>query len=160
VTLTGSADEAGAPSLERIAELVRSLASVMCQSGVTELDLELGTLAIRLRRPMHGAAGAPVPESTPVDVPEPFPASQDHFITAPMIGTFYASPAPGAPPFVTAGSEVYVGQTVGIIEAMKIMNEITADRAGVVDAVLVDNGQPVEYGSPLLRLNIGLGDRS
>jgi acetyl-CoA carboxylase biotin carboxyl carrier protein len=81
-------------------------------------------------------------------------------ITAPMIGTFYAAATPGAQPFVAEGDEVYVGQTIGIIEAMKIMNEISADRAGVVEAILVGNGQPVEYGSPLMRLAAGRSDRA
>jgi acetyl-CoA carboxylase biotin carboxyl carrier protein len=81
-------------------------------------------------------------------------------ITAPMIGTFYAAATPGAQPFVVEGDEVYVGQTIGIIEAMKIMNEIAADRAGVVEAILVGNGQPVEYGSPLMRLGVGRSDRA
>jgi len=74
-----------------------------------------------------------------------------------MIGTFYTSATPGAPPFVTEGDEVYVGQTIGIIEAMKIMNEIAAEGTGLVEAVLVGNGQPVEYGSPLMRLKPRLG---
>jgi acetyl-CoA carboxylase biotin carboxyl carrier protein len=76
-------------------------------------------------------------------------------IKAPMIGTFYSSPTPGAPPFVEVGEEVAIGQVIGIIEAMKIMNEIVADRDGVVRELLVANGQPVEYGSPLLRLAAG-----
>ena len=75
------------------------------------------------------------------------------FITAPMIGIFYASPTPGTPPFVSEGDVVELGQTIGVIEAMKIMNEIAADRSGLVDAVLVASGQPVEYGSPLFRLD-------
>jgi acetyl-CoA carboxylase biotin carboxyl carrier protein len=70
-----------------------------------------------------------------------------------MVGTFYTSPTPSAPPIVTVGDYVVAGQTIGIIEAMKIMNEITTDRAGVVMEFLVDNAQPVEYGSPLLRVS-------
>ena len=73
-------------------------------------------------------------------------------MTAPMIGTYYASPSPGDPPFVQVGDAVEVGQTIGIIEAMKIMNEIAADRNGVVAEVLVANSQAVEYGSPLIRI--------
>jgi acetyl-CoA carboxylase biotin carboxyl carrier protein len=69
-----------------------------------------------------------------------------------MIGTYYAAPSPGDAPFVQIGDEVEVGQAIGIIEAMKIMNEIIADRSGIVLEVLVENAQPVEYGSPLLRL--------
>ena len=88
------------------------------------------------------------------------PDPPEILITAPMIGTFYAGATPGAQPFVAEGDHVYVGQTIGIIEAMKIMNEIAADRAGVVEAILVGNGQPVEYGSPLMRLGAGRSDRA
>jgi acetyl-CoA carboxylase biotin carboxyl carrier protein len=126
---------------------------------MTELDLELGTIMVRLRRPTQGGLSTASAIESSIAVQDLEPSPQDHLITAPMIGTFYASPAPGAPPFVSAGSEVYVGQTIGIIEAMKIMNEITADRAGVIASVLADNGQPVEYGTPLLRLSIGPGER-
>ena len=77
-----------------------------------------------------------------------------------MIGTFYASPTPGAPSFVHVGDRVEVGQTIGIIEAMKIMNEIAADRSGVVAAILADNGQPVEFGSALITMSLGRGDRA
>jgi acetyl-CoA carboxylase biotin carboxyl carrier protein len=159
VTQSGSADDLGAPSPERIAELVRSLASIMRQSDMTELDLELGTIMVRLRRPTQGGLSTASAIESSIAVQDLEPSPQDHLITAPMIGTFYASPAPGSPPFVSAGSEVYVGQTIGIIEAMKIMNEITADRAGLIASVLADNGQPVEYGTPLLRLSIGPGER-
>jgi acetyl-CoA carboxylase biotin carboxyl carrier protein len=76
-----------------------------------------------------------------------------------MVGTYYKAPEPGADPYVKMGSRVTTGQTVCIIEAMKIMNEIAADRAGVVEAILVGNGQPVEYGSPLMRLGAGRSDR-
>jgi acetyl-CoA carboxylase biotin carboxyl carrier protein len=90
----------------------------------------------------------------------PAEAESGHLISAPMIGTFYASPSPGAPPFVQRGDQVFAGQTIGIIEAMKIMNEISADRAGMVLDVLVENGEPVEYGSPLIRLGAGRDARS
>jgi acetyl-CoA carboxylase biotin carboxyl carrier protein len=70
-----------------------------------------------------------------------------------MVGTFYTSPTPSSPPFVSVGDFVVAGQTIGIIEAMKIMNEITTDRSGVVMEFLIENGQPVEYGSPLLRVS-------
>ena len=96
-------------------------------------------------------------ENQPLASIEPDPP--EILITAPMIGTFYAAATPGAPPFVVEGDEVYIGQTIGIIEAMKIMNEIAADRTGVVEAVLVSNGQPVEYGSPLMRLGAGRSNR-
>jgi acetyl-CoA carboxylase biotin carboxyl carrier protein len=145
-----------------IADLVGSLATVMQQAEVTELDVALGGVTIRLRRPPANGSGQSVPASDHISVAlakteQPAPA---HVITAPMIGTFYAAPSPGAPPFVRPGDRVEVGQTIGIIEAMKIMNEITADRGGVIEAILVDNGQPVEYGSALMTMNVGRSDRT
>jgi acetyl-CoA carboxylase biotin carboxyl carrier protein len=132
---------------------------VMRQSSITELDLDLGDVSVRLRRPTPDRDGDEMrPERQPPAAIEPDPP--EILITAPMIGTFYTSATPGAQPFVTEGDEIYVGQTIGIIEAMKIMNEIAADRAGVVEAILVGNGQPVEYGSPLMRLGIGRSDRA
>ena len=88
--------------------------------------------------------------STPIDEP----AEKDgHVVTSPMIGTFYSASAPGEPAYVQIGDEVETGQVVGIIEAMKIMNEITADQSGVVTELLVDNAEAVEYGSPLIRIS-------
>lgn len=151
--------DSGALSAEGVAELVKSLASAMRQSDISELDLEAGPLSLRLRRnsgaAYHDPASLPEPRA-PVAAAPP----DHHVIAAPMIGTFYASPTPGAPPFVNEGDDVFVGQTVGIIEAMKIMNEIAADRSGTVAAVLVSNGQPVEYGSPLFELSQTRGARS
>jgi acetyl-CoA carboxylase biotin carboxyl carrier protein len=147
------------PAPERFADLVQSLAAVMRQSSITELDLDLGDVSVRLRRPRPDHEGGETRQETLL----PASAEQDPpevLITAPMIGTFYAAATPGAQPFVAEGDEVYVGQTIGIIEAMKIMNEIAADRAGVVEAILVGNGQPVEYGSPLMRLGVGGSDRT
>jgi len=155
-----SGSEPAPPAPERVADLVESLAAVMRQSSITELDLDLGDISVRLRRPPSNLGGC---GETRLDNQSPTPAELDApeiLISAPMIGTFYSAATPGAQPFVAEGDEVYVGQTIGIIEAMKIMNEITADRAGVVEAVLVGNGQPVEYGSPLMRLGIGRGDRA
>jgi acetyl-CoA carboxylase biotin carboxyl carrier protein len=150
--------ESGPPDAERVADLVQSLATVMRQSSITELDLDLGDVSLRLRRPAPDHDGGEMRlEHRPPHSVEPDPP--EILITAPMIGTFYAAATPGAQPFVVEGDEVYVGQTIGIIEAMKIMNEIAADRAGVVEAILVGNGQPVEYGSPLMRLGAGRSDR-
>jgi acetyl-CoA carboxylase biotin carboxyl carrier protein len=146
------------PAPEQVADLVQSLAAVMRQSSITELDLDLGDVSVRLRRPTSNHDGA----ETRLETDSPAPAKPDPpevLITAPMIGTFYAAATPGAQPFVAEGDEVYVGQTIGIIEAMKIMNEIAADRAGIVEEILVGNGQPVEYGSPLMRLAAGRSDR-
>lgn len=123
----------------------------MHQDSVTELDLELGALTLRMRRAVgtHAQANAaPVADSEVVR-----PEAPGHVVSAPMVGTFYTSPTPSSPPFVAVGDFVVAGQTIGIIEAMKIMNEITTDRSGVVLEFLVDNAQPVEYGSPLLRVS-------
>jgi biotin carboxyl carrier protein len=151
-------DLSGAPSPERVARLVDSLAAVMHQAQVTELDLDLGPLSLRMRRPSGGATPDQVPV---VSAPVPPTSVKEavHEITAPMVGTFYASPTPSADPYVAVGDTVSPGQTIGIIEAMKIMNEITADRGGIVQAFLVANAEPVEYGSPLIRFSLGPGDR-
>jgi acetyl-CoA carboxylase biotin carboxyl carrier protein len=97
------------------------------------------------------APAAPAPVAAPVAAPAaaPVPAKADHTVTAPMVGTFYAAATPGAKPFVDIGSEVNVGDTLCIIEAMKMMNQIESDKAGRVTAVLVKNGDPVEFGQPL-----------
>jgi acetyl-CoA carboxylase biotin carboxyl carrier protein len=94
------------------------------------------------------AAGAPATAAAPA-APEA-PAPSGHVLKAPMVGTFYRSPSPDAKPFVEVGQNVKAGETVCIIEAMKLMNEIEADATGMVKAILVENGQPVEYGQPLL----------
>jgi acetyl-CoA carboxylase biotin carboxyl carrier protein len=141
------------PAPAEVESLVRSLAGLMRGGGITELDVTFGAVSIRLRAALGPAAPAPSEPSVagPL-VAVAAPAVSEHVIAAPMIGTFYAAPAPGAPPLVEIGDRVEVGQTIGIIEAMKIMNEIAADRGGVVTAILVTNAQAVEYGSPLIRL--------
>jgi acetyl-CoA carboxylase biotin carboxyl carrier protein len=82
--------------------------------------------------------------------PESPPAPEGHVVKSPMVGTFYRAPSPDAEPFVEIGDTVKAGQTICIIEAMKLMNEIEADQDGVIKAILVENGQPVEYGEPLI----------
>jgi len=140
------------PSAE-IEALVRSLIGMMGGGGITELDLAFGAVSVRLRGVAPAAvAVASAPSTVTAAAAEIAHGVTEDLIAAPMIGTFYASPSPGEPPFVEVGDPVEIGQTIGIIEAMKIMNEIVADRAGVVTAVLVENAQPVEYGSPLLRV--------
>lgn len=133
-------------------DAVRELISLMGKGGISELDLTSGDVTIRLRGMGAGqlVVASPANDSAPVATAPSLP--NGHEITAPMIGTYYSAPAPGESPFVQIGDEVEVGQVVGIIEAMKIMNEIVADRPGVVIEILVENAQAVEYGSPLLRL--------
>jgi len=90
--------------------------------------------------------GAP---AAPAAAPAPAPEPKGHALKSPMVGTFYRAPSPGAPPFVEIGQSVSKGQTLCIIEAMKLLNEIESDVSGTVKAILVENGQPVEYGQPL-----------
>lgn len=142
---------------DQVATLVKSFIQMMQAGNIARLELEHGDLKVTLRA--HGAnaeaAGPPARRPAPImDEADATPAADGlHTITAPMIGTFYDTPAPGEPPFVQPGDHVEEGQTVGIIEAMKIMNEIAADRAGTVVAVLAASGQTVEYGSALVRLD-------
>ncbi len=152
--------ESDPPSPERVAALVQSLAEVMQQNALAELDVDFGTLSVRLRRPRQEPDRGDDASFATDEGEETVHAAHNHVITAPMIGTFYSSSTPGAQPFVTEGDEIFVGQTIGIIEAMKIMNEISADRSGTVESIFVGNGQPVEYGSPLMRLDQPRGGRA
>lgn len=132
---------------------VRELISMMGKGGISELDLSTGDISIRLRGQANATATSAVNSSLAAPgAPDTAVADEGHVVTSPMIGTYYSAPSPGESPFVHVGDEVEVGQVVGIVEAMKIMNEIISDRAGVVIEVLVENAQPVEYGSPLIRL--------
>ncbi len=134
---------------------VRALIEMMARGGIADLRLETATVRLRLRA--HGAVATSTvnaPPTTPlaIELALAEETREGIVITAPMIGTFYHAPAPGEPPFVNVGDPVEAGQIVGIIEAMKIMNEIPSEHAGVVAEILVAAGQPVEYGQPLLRL--------
>jgi acetyl-CoA carboxylase biotin carboxyl carrier protein len=142
------------PPTRPLTEMVRTLIDLMGSGGITALDLSFGDVSIRLR----GGGTPAIAPSTPLD-PAPVlyeesetDGADEHVITAPMIGTFYSGPSPGDPPFVRIGDVIETGQIVGIIEAMKIMNEIPADRSGIVRDILVASGQAVEYGSPLVRV--------
>jgi acetyl-CoA carboxylase biotin carboxyl carrier protein len=146
---------------EEIAELIR----LVEDSAIAELEVHQGRRKIRISKVGSAAASTAVP-APPVPVaavpsssasPSPAEASPDDEklasnlkqIVSPMVGTFYRAPAPGSEPFVEVGQTVAVGQTVCIVEAMKLMNEIGSDYNGVVRRVLADNAQPVEYGQPL-----------
>ncbi|MCS6997081.1 MAG: acetyl-CoA carboxylase biotin carboxyl carrier protein [Casimicrobiaceae bacterium] len=154
---------------------LKSLIELVQDSGIAELEITEGEERVRITRvpsapiasptivpPVAAAPVLPVPVAVSATSPvenaaapraEPAPAAESgHKIKSPMVGTFYRAAAPGAKPFVEVGDTVSVGQTVCIIEAMKIMNEIEADRAGVVKAILCENGQAVEYGQPLILL--------
>jgi acetyl-CoA carboxylase biotin carboxyl carrier protein len=141
------------PTLAEAADAVSKLAAVLEEHQLSQIEVSLGKLNIRIK---GGKPGEPVVLTQAAAASEPVvatPAAEGHVITAPMIGTFYASPSPGEPPFVSPGDTIETGQVIGIIEAMKIMNEITADRGGTVIEVFVSNAQSVEYGSPLLRIS-------
>ena len=135
---------------------VRALIDMMGRGGITDLHLETATVKLRLRA--RGATGPdtsvahPAVATANIALGSTDTDTDGPIVTAPMIGTFYRAPAPGEPDFVDIGDAVEPGQTIGIIEAMKIMNEIVAEVGGIAAEFLVENGQPVEYGQPLLRL--------
>jgi acetyl-CoA carboxylase biotin carboxyl carrier protein len=154
--------EATAADFGQLAALVHAFIGMMNAGGIARMDVQHGDLHLSLRaHEAPAVAGAPVhvvarPDGgvqVHVDGMSNQPESADqHVVRAPMIGTFYVASAPNEPAFVQPGDVVEEGQTIGIIEAMKIMNEIAADRAGTVVEVLAQNAQTVEYGSPLIRL--------
>lgn len=140
--------------------LLEKLAELLQRGGLTEIEISQGETRIRVSRepaPVTVQHQAPWPPAAPAMAPaaEPTPASADDklaegTITAPMVGTVYLSPEPGAPPFVQVGDQVAAGQTLLIIEAMKVMNPITAPHAGTVSDILVADGRPVEFGEVLM----------
>jgi acetyl-CoA carboxylase biotin carboxyl carrier protein len=137
-------------------DLIRELAALLEETGLTEIEIEHGGKRVRVARGVASTGAAAVETSRPepreksqrVAAPEEF-VVHPGTVTSPMVGTAYRSPEPGAPPFVEVGSRVAAGQTLLIIEAMKTMNQIPSPRAGIVIAILVEDGQPVEYGEPL-----------
>lgn len=137
-------------------DLIRELAALLKETELNEIEVEQGNLRIKVARGGGGAvqvAAAPAqpPAAAPVaEAKSKEPSSSAAPLTSPMVGTAYLAPAPGADNFVSVGSKVKAGQTVVIVEAMKTMNQITADKAGTVTAILVENEQPVEFGEPLL----------
>jgi acetyl-CoA carboxylase biotin carboxyl carrier protein len=149
---------------------VKKLIELLEESGISEIEIKEGEESVRISRhptglvqtiaaPFAHAIAAPPEASAPAAPEGPAAAagpstpalghSSDKVVTAPMVGTFYSAPAPGAKAFVEVGSEVKAGDVLCIIEAMKMMNQIESDKAGKVVAVLVKNGDPVEFGQPL-----------
>ena len=144
---------------------LKKLIDLVQESGIGELEITEGEEKVRIsRNPAGGAQVMMVPQGAAALQPmttgpsggsletaatssPPEPAG--HSLKSPMVGTFYRAPEPGAEPFASVGTQVEVGDTLCVIEAMKLLNEIEADKAGTVKAVLVENGQPVEYGQPL-----------
>jgi acetyl-CoA carboxylase biotin carboxyl carrier protein len=136
-----------------LAQLERLL-SFMSEHGLEEFEYAHGDLRIRLKKAIAPASESAPPAASESSASAPPTSSADdlHVIKSPIVGTFYAAPNPEAGPFVKLGDTVEAGQTVCIIEAMKLMNEIEADISGEVVRILVENGQPVEYGEPLFAL--------
>jgi acetyl-CoA carboxylase biotin carboxyl carrier protein len=139
---------------------VKKLIELLEESGIAEIEISEGEDSVRISRysgvapvaamaPVPASITAPPPESRAAEAAAPEPVSSGHEVTAPMVGTYYSAPAPGAKPFVEIGSEVDVGDTLCIVEAMKMMNQIESDVAGRVVSILVENGAPVEFGQVL-----------
>jgi acetyl-CoA carboxylase biotin carboxyl carrier protein len=141
---------------------LKKLIDLVQESGIGEIEITEGEEKVRISRQssapapvlmaapgmqpmMAGAPAAALAPAAPVAPPQP----SGHTLKSPMVGTFYRAPSPAAPPFVEVGQVVSKGQTLCIIEAMKLLNEIESDVSGTVKAILVENGQPVEYGQPL-----------
>ena len=149
-------------------EQLHRLLEALGESDIQEFRLEGDDFRLEIRRnlpaqavmapvmpaPVAPAAGAPVAPSEPASAPPASTATRSDLleVTAPMVGTFYRAPAPGEPPFVEVGSRINVGQTVCILEAMKLMNELESEVGGEVVEILVDNGTPVEFGQVLMRV--------
>ena len=149
---------------------LKTLIDLVQQSGIAELEITEGEEKVRISRGMPAVAQAAPqpgamyytahPGTAPAEAAPPAPTAEaaapaepeGHVIKSPMVGTFYRSAAPGAKPFVELGQAVKAGETVCIVEAMKLLNEIEADADGVIKEILVENGQPVEYGQPLFWL--------
>ena len=145
---------------------VKKLIELLEQSNINELEINEGDESVRISRggsSVTYAAPAPVPlaaapaAAQPAASPEaaddsPSEELTGHPVKSPMVGTFYTAPAPGSPPFVSVGQKVAAGDVLCIIEAMKMMNQIEADKSGTIGAILVDDGEPVEFDQPLVTI--------
>ncbi|HEU4352180.1 MAG TPA: acetyl-CoA carboxylase biotin carboxyl carrier protein [Burkholderiales bacterium] len=148
---------------------LKKLIDLVQESGIAELEITEGEEKVKIVKggavvvtgtspagmtspPPAGSVAPVAAAAVPAPAAEPEPGQEGHVVKAPMVGTFYRSPSPDAKPFIEVGQAVKEGDTICIIEAMKLMNEIEADASGVVKAILVENGQPVEYGQPLFIL--------
>lgn len=142
-------------------QMIRDLADILNDTNLTEIEVELGDLKVRVARhapaihavaaPQYQAAPAPAAAPTPAAVaPAPSAEPSKNAVLSPMVGTVYLAPSPDARPFIEVGAQVREGQTLLIVEAMKTMNQIPSPRAGTVKAILVEDASPVEYGMPLV----------
>jgi acetyl-CoA carboxylase biotin carboxyl carrier protein len=143
-------------------ELIHELADLLEETGLHEIEIEQNGVRLRVARNsarVQVSSGseslAPLPTATPAPAPIPTaaaadPAKHPGAVTSPMVGTAYRAPEPGAKPFVEVGTQIKTGDTLLIVEAMKTMNQIPAPKGGIVTQILFDDGQPVEYGQPLM----------
>ena len=145
---------------------VKKLIELLEQSNINELEINEGDESVRISRGATAVtyaappapaplAAAPAPVPAPATVEAAAPASEElsgHAVKSPMVGTFYASPAPDSPPFVTVGQTVAAGDVICIIEAMKMMNQIEADKAGTIGAILIEDGEAVEFDQPIVTI--------
>ena len=146
---------------------VKKLIELLEESGIDELEIKEGEESVRISRhsktpaqqfyapQMQAPAPAAAPAAAPAVAAPAVPAApvlNGFVVKSPMVGTFYRTPAPTSPAFVEVGKTVKVGDTICIVEAMKMMNHITAEKAGVIESILVENGQPVEYDQPLFTI--------
>ena len=149
---------------------VKKLIELLDESGIAEIEITEGEESVRISRHASSVAPAPAPAAVPVAAPAPAPVAapaapaaaaapapaaapeaeeEGYLVTAPMVGTYYSAPSPGSPAFVQVGDRVNEGDTLCIVEAMKMMNQIESDVAGVIKSIRVQNGDPVEYGQIL-----------
>jgi acetyl-CoA carboxylase biotin carboxyl carrier protein len=147
---------------------VKKLIELLEESNIDEIEIKEGEESVRISRNSgqpYAAAAAPMYAAPPPPAPAPAapaeapaaeaaakPATSGHVVKSPMVGTFYRAPSPTSPPFAEVGQTVKVGDVVCIVEAMKMMNQIEADRSGTIEAILVDNGEPVEFDQPLFSI--------
>jgi acetyl-CoA carboxylase biotin carboxyl carrier protein len=139
-------------------KLIRDLAAILEETGLSEIEIEKSGLRVRVARTLHVVAAAPMAAAGGAAPAAPAPraggkpdlSSHPGLVTSPMVGTAYVAPSPGAAAFVKVGDMVSEGQTLLIIEAMKTMNQIPAPRAGRVTQIIISDGQPVEFGEPLM----------
>ena len=147
---------------------VKKLIELLEESDIDELEIKEGEESVRISRHSNKLLQAPVMQTAPIAAPPPVaaapafppaapepaanPPASGHSVLSPMVGTFYRSPSPGSSAFVEVGQHVKVGDVVCIVEAMKMMNQIEADKAGVIEAILIEDGQPVEFDQPLITI--------
>ena len=142
---------------------VKKLIELLETSDIAEIEIKEGEEAVRISRssgvmttvvaPATAPAAAPAPSPVAAAEEKPVPqTTSGHVVSSPMVGTFYRSPSPSSPPFVEIGTHVKAGDVVCIIEAMKIINQIEAEKAGIIEAILVNDGEPVEFDQPLVTI--------